>query len=180
MNDETKFRDIGDWLYSKRMARRWSQADVARKADLSQPAISNIERKVSRNPHKRTREKLANIFDEAMPKELVIQVEKEQEIVGLPALIDFDPHASQLPDCHGIYTFYDSTQRLVYVGKASTETIAQRIGQQSGEWWFNRPLVDHASYIEIQDSKLCEQVEQILVRVLKSNALLNVQHTEVG
>jgi hypothetical protein len=47
-----------------------------------------------------------------------------------------------------------------------------------GEFWFKQPIVDAAAFIPIEDEKLRKQVEKILIRFLKSNAVLNKQNVE--
>jgi excinuclease UvrABC nuclease subunit len=72
--------------------------------------------------------------------------------------------------------FYDVSGRPIYVGKATV--IRDRVRNHHEKFWFKNPIVDHAAYIEIQDERLRTQVEQILIKFLKSNAVLNKHHVE--
>jgi hypothetical protein len=45
-------------------------------------------------------------------------------------------------------------------------------------FWFKSPIVEKGAYVHIKDSKLRHQVEQILIKFLKSNAVLNKQSVE--
>ena len=69
-----------------------------------------------------------------------------------------------------MYVFYDISDRPVYVGKAAV--IRDRVRNHYEKFWFKSPIVDHAAYIEIQDERLRTQIEQILIKFLKSNAVL--------
>jgi excinuclease UvrABC nuclease subunit len=105
--------------------------------------------------------------------------EREQEVVGIGSLTDFDPYDDEsLPESSGVYVFYDITDRPVYVGKSSKRSIRTRVREHYEKFWFKRPVVDRGSYITIDDETLCTQIEQILIKFLKSNALLNKQHVD--
>jgi len=45
-------------------------------------------------------------------------------------------------------------------------------------FWFKRPIVERASYIPIKDKNLRRQIETILIKFLKSNAIINKQGVE--
>jgi hypothetical protein len=77
-----------------------------------------------------------------------------------------------------VYVFYDISERPVYVGRAVKLTIADRVRDHNDKFWFKRPIVDSAAYIQINDEALCTQLEQVLIKFLKSNAVLNKQFVE--
>ena len=108
-----------------------------------------------------------------------IKTDKSVLLLGLGPLVDFDPHhEADLPAVTGVYVFYDVSDRPVYVGKTPVRTIRDRVKDHNDKFWFKRPIVDHAAYIEVADQNLCAQIEQILIRFLKSNAVPNKQHVD--
>lgn len=58
--------------------------------------------------------------------------------------------------------------------------IADRIRDHEDRFWFKRPIVERASYIPVKDDKLRRQIETILIKFLKSNAIINKQGVERG
>ena len=74
-----------------------------------------------------------------------------------------------------MYVFYDISQRPIYVGQATN--IADRIQDHSDKFWFKRPIVELGAYIEINDKKLRNQVETVLIQFLKKNAVINKNKT---
>lgn len=178
-NEWEKNVSYGEWLRKKREEKGWSQLVLAEKSGVSQPQISNLEAERSLNPQARTRERLEKTLGAETPREVVEQAEKEEAVAGIGSLTDFDPYDEEsLPDCPGVYVFYDVTDRPVYVGKAVKRAIRNRVKEHNDRFWFKRPIVDRASFIEIKDEKVCSQVEQVLIKFLKSNALFNKQHVE--
>jgi hypothetical protein len=100
-------------------------------------------------------------------------------ISGLGALIGFEPYDDDsLPAVRGVYVFYDRTKRPVYVGRATKRTIDLRVREHAEKFWFKRPVVQSASYLEISDEALCKQTEQILIKFMRTHLLLNKQGVE--
>lgn len=98
-------------------------------------------------------------------------------IEGVGRFINFDPYdGKRLPDRPGVYVFYDISDRPIYVGEA--QSIAHRIRQHHERFWFKPPIVQTASYVQIADVKLRKQIEAILIKFLKRNAVLNKQHVD--
>jgi hypothetical protein len=88
-----------------------------------------------------------------------------------------DPHdAASLPSCPGVYVFYDVSDRPVYVGKA--EKISKRVKDHTDKFWFKHPIVSHGAYVQIDGATLRYQVEQVLIKFLKSDAVINKQSVE--
>jgi transcriptional regulator with XRE-family HTH domain len=136
-----------------------------KKADISAMAIYNIENGKIKNPLSSTRNKLAAALDQPIPNDVVEATEQEQNIEGLGSLTDFNPYEEkEWPQCAGIYVLYDNTERPVYVGKG--KKISTRL------------KVTYASYIEVKNEKTRHQLEQVLIKFLKSNAVLNKQSVE--
>jgi hypothetical protein len=102
------------------------------------------------------------------------EVRKASTVEGVGEFQDFDPHDSaDWPNESGIYVFYDISERPVYVGMASD--IADRIRGHEDRFWFKRPIVERASYIPVREKKLRKQIETILIKFLKANAIINKQ-----
>jgi hypothetical protein len=72
----------------------------------------------------------------------------------------------------GVYVFYDVSGRPVYVGMSPKLPIRDRVREHYEKFWFKKPIVDRASYVEIRDENLCAQVGLILLPFLKSNVVV--------
>jgi transcriptional regulator with XRE-family HTH domain len=170
-------RGYGRWLEGERVKAGLSVPELAEKAGVSAMAIYNIESGRSVNPRSETRDALQGALNMDAPAELVELAEESSDIEGLGALTDFDPHdKSDRPTLPGVYVFYDVSDRPIYVGKA--EQIAKRVKEHEDKFWFKRPIVNNAAYVEISDKTLRHQVEQVLIKFLKSNAVINKQSVE--
>ena len=91
---------------------------------------------------------------------------------GVGELIDFDPHdPGQHPALSGVYVLYDISERPLYVGQG--RAIDKRIRDHNDKFWFRSPIVETASYVQIDDKELRERVEAVLIKFLKSNAVIN-------
>jgi len=64
----------------------------------------------------------------------------------------------------------------VYVGQASK--IATRVRKHQDRFWFKYPIVSHGAYVQIDNETLRRQVEQVLIKFLKSNAVINKQSVD--
>lgn len=73
---------------------------------------------------------------------------------------------------------YDVSERPVYVGKS--KDIAKRIKSHLDRFWYREPIIQTACYIQVVDSNLRHQLEQVLIKFLKSNAVLNKQSVDRG
>jgi hypothetical protein len=56
--------------------------------------------------------------------------------------------------------------------------IAARLRVHHEKFWFRSPIVYNAAYIQVADKRLREQIETILIKFLKSNAVINKQQVE--
>ena len=92
---------------------------------------------------------------------------------GVGRLTDFNPHdEDDFPTEPGVYVFYDISERPVYIGESGN--IRSRIrGSHFEKFWYKRPIVEKASYVRVDDEKLRRQLEDTLIKFLKSNAVIN-------
>lgn len=168
---------LGAWLTKARIAKGWSVPELAHAAGLTAPAIYRIEAGTTRNLRDSTRKKLESALDSKLPSDAAKEVADEAEISGLGKLEDFDPHLdSERPDEPGIYMLYDVSERPVYVGEGAS--VRARIKEHEEKFWFKRPIVDAASWIGVKERRLRRQIETLLIKFLKSNAVLNKQQVE--
>jgi len=87
-------------------------------------------------------------------------------------LIEFNPHDSRAyPTVAGIYVLYDVSERPLYIGQGGS--IDKRLRSHSDKFWFKSPIVESASYVRIDNKLLRERIEALLIRFLKSHAVIN-------
>ena len=168
----------GDWLREALNGADMTVWTLSEASGVSAPQIYNILAGRSRNPQQNTRTKLESVLGSSP----AVKSDEEDSISpNMGELTDFDPHnEALLPNCRGVYVFYDITDRPVYVGRASTgeRTIRARVKEHHEKFWFKRPIVNNGAFIEIQDETLCISVERALIKFLKTNAVLNKQHVD--
>jgi transcriptional regulator with XRE-family HTH domain len=175
--DSLQASPIGAWLSKSRVERGLSVPELAEKAGMTPPAIYRIEAGITRNIRAATRGKIEQALGVTLPRDAAQEMSDEAAISGLGALEDFDPHSDDdRPREPGIYMLYDISERPVYVGEASD--VRKRIKDHEEKFWFKRPIVESASWIKITDPKLRSQIETLLIKFLKSNAVLNKQNVE--
>ncbi|EQD31614.1 protein containing Excinuclease ABC, C subunit, partial [mine drainage metagenome] len=105
------------------------------------------------------------------------ELKLDTTIEGLGEFRDFNPHErGEWPSAAGVYVFYDRSERPIYVGKS--KNIAERLNDHVDKFWFRRPIVESASYAAIPEAKLRGQVETLLIKFMKSNAVLNIQNVQ--
>ena len=161
---------VGAWLSRARLKKNLTVNELADRAGVSAATIYNLENGRAQNPHPRTVKAFEAALGENLESEQ--QLKEAGEIKGLGEFVDFDPYdLKNLPRVSGVYVFYDVSQRPIYVGQGGS--IPRRIKDHHEKFWFKRPIVEDAAYVEIGDEKLREQVETILIRFLKSNAVIN-------
>lgn len=166
---------FGAWLRRARNEANMSVPALAAASKVSPVAIYNIESGKSLNPQAETRKRLREALKVQFPEGLEEEASEEQNITGLGPLTDFDPHdRNALPRVPGVYVFYDVSDRPVYVGQG--QDIAKRVKDHHIAFWFKAPIVSNGAYVEIKEETLRSQVEQVLIRFLKSNAVLNKHH----
>ena len=175
--DADDVSSFGYWLRDQRTSQGLSVPELAKKSKVSPPAIYNIESGRILNPQAATRDKLAAALKTSVPDQVVAETLESQDVLGLGSLTDFEPHDTRnWPVAAGVYVLYDISQRPIYVGKA--DNIALRLKAHYDKFWFKSPIVEFGSYIQVADRALRHQLEQALIRFLKSNAVINKQSTE--
>ncbi len=168
---------LAAWLTKARSAKGWSVPELAHNAGLTPPAVYRIESCVTRNLREATRKKLEQALEESVPPDTAKEIAEEAAVQGLGSLEDFDPHLDgERPSEPGIYVLYDISERPVYVGEG--KNVRKRIKDHEEKFWFKRPIVESASWIKVEDDRLREQIETLLVKFLKSNAVLNKQNVD--
>jgi transcriptional regulator with XRE-family HTH domain len=152
--------------------------DLADISGISFPQIYNIESGRSQNPRDITREKLAKALGEEPPEAIIEATESAATEADVGEFVDFDPHdEADLPAEPGIYVFYDISERPIYVGQS--QNIRDRILQDHcTRFWFKAPIVERAAYVRIEDENLRKRFEKVLIRFLRSDAVLNKHHVQ--
>lgn len=167
----------GEWLSRTRPRSGMTRRELAERSGVSEPQIWNIETGKTLNPRAETRNRLSEALGERPSDETIQITETDAAIPELGGLIDFDPHdPDDLPDEPGVYVFYDVSERPVYVGQS--DKMKRRIGEHEQAFWFKRPIVQTGAYVRIADRTLRTQVESIMIRFLKSNAVINKQNVQ--
>jgi transcriptional regulator with XRE-family HTH domain len=167
---------IAAWVSKSRISKGLSVPELAERSKLTPPAIYRIEAGITRNLRSGTREKLERVLGK-VPDDTIEEAAEDAAISGLGSLEDFDPHSDdERPNEPGIYVLYDISERPVYVGEGNN--VKKRIRDHEEKFWFKRPIVETASWIRVDDGVLRTQIEAILIKFLKSNAVINKQHVE--
>ncbi|MCY1033969.1 helix-turn-helix domain-containing protein [Corallococcus sp. BB11-1] len=165
---------FGAWLSKSRLNKDLSVAELSNASGVSIPTIYGIEAGRIENPRTETIRKFEKAFGEKAPDDLITEMEEEARIEGLGGLTDFNPHeTNSLPSTAGVYVLYDISERPMYVGMGGN--IGKRIQDHHEKFWFKKPIVETGSYVEIKDELLRKQVETLLIKFLKSNAVINKQ-----
>lgn len=168
---------LAAWLTKARLEKGWSVPELAHAAGLTPPGVYRIESGVTRNVRETTRKKLERALEVLIPEDTAKEVSEEADVQGLGAFEDFDPHLdSDRPPEPGIYVLYDISERPIYVGEGGN--VRKRIKDHEDKFWFKRPIVESASWIKVEDATLRNQIETILIKFLKSNAVINKQNVE--
>lgn len=168
---------FGEWLRGSREKQGLTVGELASVSDVTSVTIYNLESGRSRNPQAATRAKLEKALQTNVPDDVKQEVSEQSEIEGLGQLVDFNPFADdEIPECAGVYVFYDVSERPVYVGKG--KRICDRVRDHKEKFWFRPPVVANAAYVKISDGKLRHQVEQVMIKFLKKNAVINKQSVD--
>lgn len=168
---------FGAWLSRTRNEKRMSVAELAEKSRVSVPAIYNIESGRIANPRAETVQRLEAALGEELSAEAKSEIKEEATIRGVGELIDFDPHDDDaLPSVGGIYVLYDVSERPIYIGQG--RDIKRRLRDHSDKFWFRRPITESGAFVQIEDKDLREKVETLLIRFMKSNAVINTKNVD--
>jgi ribosome-binding protein aMBF1 (putative translation factor) len=168
---------IGAWLNKSRLARGFSVPELAAKSGLSSVSLYNIESGRSQNPQRATIEKLEKALNLKLSTEAKEEAKEEATIDGVGEWFNFNPNSqSEWPKAAGIYVLYDISDRPIYVGQG--RNIFARLRDHYEKFWFKPPIVQNAAYVGIDNRQLREQIERVLIKFLKSNAVLNQQNVD--
>lgn len=177
---KNSFADVSPlaaWLTKARLEKGWSVPELAHAAGLTPPGVYRIESGVTRNLREATRKKLEKALEVSIPEDTAKELAEEAEVKGVGALEDFDPHLdSDRPSEPGIYVLYDISERPIYVGEG--EDVRKRIKDHEEKFWFKRPIIESASWIKVEDATLRKRIETLMIKFLKSNAVINKQNVE--
>jgi hypothetical protein len=130
------------------------------------------------NPREGTVRKLEAALGKNLPDEAKREISEEAQIEGVGELKGFNPHDNDdLPAVAGIYVFYDISERPIYVGQ-SGDIKARILRDHREKFWFRSPITETGAYVEVADKSLREKVETLLIRFMKSNAVINKQNVD--
>jgi len=120
-------------------------------------------------------------LEKALGKPLSLEAKEEAReeatIEEVGEWFDFDPNnPTEWTAGAGIYVPYDIANRPIYVGQG--QRISTRLRDHQEKFWFRAPIVQNAAYVSIESKLLREQIEKVLIKFLKSNAVLNQQNVE--
>jgi len=150
--------------------------ELAHKTGIRAPTVYNILLKGgAENPQQRTLKAIESALGETFERSAPQRVSKNEK-VAISELVDFNPYdPKDLPAKPGVYVFYDISGRPIYVGKSGN--IAVRLKDHEDRFWVRPPIVQTAAYVEIPDQATRDQVETVLIRFLKNNAVMNKNKT---
>jgi len=169
--------NYGDWLAQTRIQQGLTRQQLAAKARVSQPAIWNIETGRTSNPQPATRKRLEIGLGVDAPKALIKEVERAAQIASVGQYKDFDPHDEEdYPHEPGVYVLYDISDRPVYVGESGD--IRARLNTHKDKFCYRSPIVEKASYVNVGDRTLRRQLEDAMIKFLKSNAVINQRQVD--
>jgi transcriptional regulator with XRE-family HTH domain len=166
---------FGAWLNRERIQAALSVSQLAELAGVAAPTIYGIESGRIGNPRDSTQAAISRAIGKPIPQEVSDELKDQASIEGIGELVDFDPNTeSDIPTEAGVYVLYDITERPVYVGQASN--IRRRMREHSDKFWFKAPIVENAAFVAIPDQQGRDRIEKLLIKFLKSNALLNIKN----
>lgn len=163
---------FGAWVKSERLKRKMTLTSLGKQAGITYVAVVKIENGQIKNPRPETRAALAMALKESVPQSVEAEILRNFEIPGLGEFQDFVPHdKDQWPRAAGIYVLYDISDRPIYVGQGNV--VHSRLREHEQKFWYKRPIVDKASFIQVDDGELRMRIETILIKFLRSNAVIN-------
>jgi transcriptional regulator with XRE-family HTH domain len=166
---------FGTWVRDQRTRQGMTSSQLSALSGVSMPQIYNIETGRTANPRLTTRRALEAHLGGA-PAQVEQAVKEQFDIPDVGEMTSFDPHnAADFPDEPGIYVLYDISDRPIYVGES--ENIRNRIRNSNTghieKFWYKSPIVETAAYVRVPNSRLRRQLEQTLIKFLRSNAVIN-------
>ncbi len=169
---------LSEWLRDQRQRMHMTQAELAKKAGISQLTICFIETGKTESPQKATIHAIEKILGK-LPVQLQSEIREEAQVGGYGEYLGPFPvtewESSVREATPGIYVFYDALKRPVRVGE--TADIRRRLDEyEHNYWWFKPPIVESFAYIIMEDEKLRKQVEATMIKLVGDNAIFNIQH----
>lgn len=183
--------DFGNWLRTERTNLGATQQQLADEAGVNALTISLIELGKINKPQRKTIDRLETALEKryselrkgpkppGRPAQVILPREDEgtARSQGIGSFIEFNPHVDEeRPKEPGIYVLYDISERPIYVGQA--QEIRSRIRDHRDKFWFKEPIVESAAYIRVDDKELRNRLEEVLIKFMKSNAVLNKQKVD--
>ena len=173
--------EFGRWLDKEIKTRSINRNELARLSGIHWGTIDNILAGKVTSPRGETMRKLAGALGrsekESVGSEVIEETERSNEIPGLGSFEEFSPYEEgEIPDCAGVYVLYDAAERPIYVGKS--KKISRRLKDHQDKFWFKEPIVKQAAYIEVPEADLRGRLEQILIKFLKKNVVVNIHHVD--
>lgn len=174
-SDTEPATDLALWLkqsLASKQAEGKTIGTIASESGVSVPTLYNILNATVAAPQPRTLTKLQDYFGQ-VPAEVAEEAKAARDVGRLGAFSQFDPYdESSWPVEPGVYILYDISDRPIYVGK-SRNSVASRLRDHQTRFWYKRPLVTHAAYIAVGDPELVLAIETLLIKVLRSMAVVN-------
>lgn len=174
---------FGAWLEQSRGDAALTRGELAKKSGISSVQIANIEQGRTKNPQAVTRQLLEKALDTSIPEDVESTTRAAADVPdlgtlgALSALEDFDPHNEiEWPKVPGVYVLYDAGEHPVYVGES--QNIASRLRSHREKNWWIKHFVHSGSFVTVTDKVIRHSLEQVLIRFLKSHAVINEQSVQ--
>jgi len=169
---------LASWINEQMSRQDLEPQDLAEEAGISIATVQNLITGKTENPTTSTIDKIEKAFGESIPEETAEDMRQDARVAGIGQMQSFDPYGDEdLPEGPGVYVFYDVSERPVYVGKSVTDVRA-RIRSHKDKFWFRPPIVETGEYIGSEDDDMIKSVETLLIKFMKSNAVLNKKEVE--
>lgn len=168
---------FSSWLRIEREKAGLSIQELATSSGVSYVSIWQIEHDKISIPRKQTIDKLEKALNKKFTYSKPAAIEQTKPNSMLGTFQEFNPYEiNERPNEPGIYVLYDISERPIYVGQANK--ISARIKNHEDKFWFKPPIVQTAAYIKVSDEELRLGIETILIKFLKSNAVINKQNVD--
>lgn len=165
---------FGAWLEQSRRDLNKTRGELAEASGISSVQIANIEQGRTKNPQAATRDLLRKALDTPIPEDVETTTRAAADVPDLGPLEDFDPNNEvEWPKVPGVYVLYDAGDHAAYVGQSNN--IATRLRSHRDKNWWNRHYVRSGSFVAVSDPKIRLSLEQLLIRFMRSHAVINQQ-----
>ncbi len=168
---------LGAWVNKNRIERRWTVPELGRRAGITATAIRRIESGRTTNVQSKTLVSLEKALQTKLEPDTKNELTRDARVEGFGEFEDFDPYDEQaIPNAPGVYVLYDISERPIYVGMS--RNVRTRLRSHQQKFWFRRPIVESGSFVAVSDEERRQQLETLLIKFLKSNAVLNRMNTD--